>query len=159
MNVLKICWYIFCGYLWMFYSQYNHIVDALGLLWMLDTFTWIIKYFRLWRLTSKWLRYGTIVKTIMLWIPLVVAKIASAFWLSATILSVVFAILCFAESISILQNLKVIRTGKDESEQDVITKLLEWILNIWNIILEKTLLKLQKAWEDAMLDVIVKDKK
>lgn len=100
-----------------------------------------------------------IMTTIMLWIPLVVAKIASAFWLSATILSVVFSILCFAESISILQNLKVIKTGKDESEQDVITKLLEWILNILNIILDKTLLKLQKAWEDAMLDVIVKDKK
>ena len=159
MNVLKICGYIFCGYLWMFYSQYNHIVDALGLLWMLDTFTWIIKYFRLWRLTSKWLRYGTIVKTIMLWIPFIVAKIASAFWLSAIILSVVFAILCFAESISILQNLKVIKTGKDESEQDVITKILDGILNIWNIILEKTLLKLQKASEDVMVDAIVKNKK
>lgn len=92
----------------------------------------------------------------MLWIPLIVAKIASAFWLSPVILSVVFAILCFAEFISILQNLKVIKTGIEESEQDVITKLLDWLLNIWNIILEKTLLKLQKAWEDALSDVNLK---
>lgn len=137
-------------------------MDLLLLLWALDNITWVLKYYRLGRLTSKWLWYGTIVKTLLLSIPFLVARAASAFWFSwEKILAFVFAILCFAEAISNLQNLKVARTGIEETEQDVITKLLDGILILGNKVFEYTLAKLQKASDNVLekkIDEILKPK-
>ncbi len=52
-------------------------------------------------------------------------------------------VLVVAEFISILQNIKVIKTGIEETEQDVITTLLNGMLAFLNILLENTLGKLQ----------------
>lgn len=154
MNIIKICGYFMCWALWAFYNQYSHLMDLLVVLWFFDNVTWVVKYFRLWRLSSKWLWYWTVVKTLMLWIPFIVAKFASAFGMSDKVLSMSFAILCFAEVISNLQNLKVANTGIEETEQDVITKLLDGALTIGNKIFEWTFLKLQSASKTILEDKI-----
>lgn len=156
MNIIKTCWYFICAALWTFYNHYGSLYDLLVILWIADNITGILKYYRLWRLTSKWLWYGTIVKTLMLWIPFLVAKAADAFGLWYRVLSLVFSILCFAEFISNIQNLKVAKTGIEESEQDVITKLLDGILVIGNKVFEWTLLKLQNA-SQTLLDKRIDD--
>ena len=97
----------------------------------------------------------------MLWVPFLVAKAANVYELWDRVLSFSFAILSFAEFISNIQNLKVARTGIEESEQDVITKLLDGTLTIWNKLLEWTLLKLQTASQtllDKKIDDIFKPK-
>lgn len=162
MWVVKTCWYVICWALWMFYNDYSKLMDLLVILWALDNITWMLKYHRLWRLTSKWLWYGTSVKTIMIWIPFIIAQAASAYWLDKNILSFSFAILSFAEFISILQNLKVAKTGIEETENDVITKILDWALVIWNKTFERLFIKLQtcsKTFLDKKVDEILDSKK
>lgn len=162
MNIIKTCWYFVCAALWSFYNQYEHLMDLLILLWFVDNATWILKYIRLWRLSSKWLWYWTSVKTIMIGIPFLIAQAAKAYWLDSNILSISFAILSFAEAISIIQNLKVAKTWIEESEQDVITKILDGVLVLWNKLFEWMFLRLQTKAEtilDTKIDEVLKGKK
>lgn len=146
MKIFAYCSYLICttvqAYLW----NYELAMSLLLILFLVDTFTWVIKYFRLWNLKSKWIWYWTVSKAFMLIIPILLDV---AIWISIfakyreNVWAVFITVLVVAEFISILQNIKVIRTGVEETEQDVITKLLNWVLWFLNILLENTIWRLQ----------------
>lgn len=67
------------------------------------------------------------------------------------ILSMIFSILSLAELISIMQNISVILSWQDIKEQDAITKVINWVLAIMNILLEQTIWRLQRSvWSDSV---------
>lgn len=99
------------------------------------------------RLSSKGIRYGTTAKVFMLGIPYLIYNIINI-WGSVSfsdwMLTIVFTVLWIAELISIIQNIQVIKSWEDITEQDAISKVLNWILAFANIALEQTIGRLQK---------------
>lgn len=160
MKTFAYCSYLICttvqAYLW----NYELAMSLLLILFLADTFTWIIKYFRLWRLKSKGMWYGTISKAFMLIIPMLLDIAISLTIFSEyreNVWAATITVLVIAELISIIQNIKVIRTWVEETEQDVITKLLEWMLAIGNIVLENTVWRLQDSVNKVFKTSAIKD--
>ena len=153
-SLLLWCAYAICWITWSFYADHETVISILVVLRWFDTITGIVKFFRLWRLASKWIRYWTIAKWLLLCIPYLFHLLMRANWLESDadiILSMIFSILSLAELISIIQNISVILSGKDIKEQDAITKIINWILAIMNILLEQTIWRLQRSvWVDPV---------
>lgn len=142
MKLFAYCSYLICTTVQIYLWNYELAMSLLLVLFLVDTFTGVIKYFRLWNLRSRGIWYGTVSKAFMLTIP-VLLDIAISISLFAVyrenISAAMITVLVVAEFISIIQNIKVIKTGIEETEQDVVTKMLNWILAILNILLENTL--------------------
>lgn len=147
MKTVVICSYIVCSIIAWFYWEYKIALSWLLVLWLIDTLTGVVRYYRLWRLQSKAIWYGTVAKAFMLIIPFMLYSVIS---ISAPIvavwsLSMVFTILWIAEFISIIQNIQVVRTGVDVTEQDAVSKILNTVLTYANIILDKSLWALTRG--------------
>lgn len=144
-NYVKVCSYAICAITAGFYGKHEALQSILMVLWMADTFTGILRAFRLWRLKSRSIWYGTISKTLLLWVPFTIHIAAEAVQSGSgnAITSIAFATLCMAEVISNIQNIQVIKTGVDITEQDAMSKVLNGILTLLNKMLEKTVWHLQ----------------
>lgn len=153
-SLLLWCAYAICWITWSFYADHQTVMFILVILRWFDTLTWIIKFFRLGKLSSKWIRYGTVAKWLLLCIPYLFHLLMRANWLESDadiILSMIFSILSLAELISIMQNISVILSWQDIKEQDAITKVINWVLAIMNILLEQTIWRLQRSvWSDSV---------
>lgn len=145
MNYVKTCTYAICGFLAGFYGNHELVFWMLLVLRWIDTLTWAARAFRLGRLRSRSMWYWTVSKAMMMLVPLTVHMAAEAVQKGSggAITSVIFATMCVAEAISILQNVLVFATGNDITEQDAMSKVLNGILTLLNKMLEKTLWHLQ----------------
>ena len=142
---VPLCAYAICAIMAGFYWKNELIQSILMLLWICDTITWILRYYRMWKLRSRAIRYGTASKALLLWIPFLIHITAEAVnpWYWDRITSIVFATLCIAELISITQNIQIFKTWIDITEQDAVSKILNWLLWLLNRMLDNTLWKLQ----------------
>lgn len=145
LNHFKMCSYAICAFLAWFYGHHELVFQILLVLWSIDTFTGALRAFRLGRLRSRAMWYWTISKAVMMLVPLTVYMAAEAVQKGNgdAITAIIFATMCVAEAISILQNVLVFATGREITEQDAMSKVLNGILAVMNKILEKTLWQLQ----------------
>jgi len=139
------CIYVICWIVAGFYGKHEALQQVLMLLWAFDTITWIIRYFRLGKLRSRSIWYGTLSKALLLIIPLSIHMASESVSVGSgdVITSIVFWTLCIAEFISIIQNIQVARTGVDITEQDAVSKVLNGILWGMNRLLDHTIGKFQ----------------
>lgn len=113
----------------------------LMVLWGIDTLSGAMRAFRLGRLRSRSMWYGVVSKAMMMLVPMTVHIAAESVQKGSgnVITSVIFATMCVAEAISTIQNVLVFATGRDITEQDAMSKVLNGILALLNKLLEKTL--------------------
>lgn len=140
-NYIKTCSYAICGFLAGFYGHHELVFEMLLVLWAVDTFSGALRAFRMGRLRSRSMWYGIVSKALMMLVPMTVHIAAESAQKGSgdAITAVIFATMCVAEAISTIQNVLVFATGKDITEQDAMSKVLNGILALMNKILEKTL--------------------
>lgn len=140
-NAVKTCSYAICAFLAGFYGHHELVFQLLLTLWAIDTLSGALRAFRMGRLRSRSMWYGVVSKALMMLVPLTVHMAAEAVQKGSgdAITSVIFATMCVAEAISTIQNVLVFATGKDITEQDAMSKVLNGILALMNKLLEKTL--------------------
>lgn len=98
-----------------------------------DTLTGVAKAIRFKRFKSGDMIRGAISKIFLVWIVILFAIIAQNKWANSNlpwhILSWLLRFLVVAESISIIQNTMMVRTGKEIEEWDAITFILNLVLD------------------------------
>lgn len=141
-----LCAYAICIVMAWFYWKNELIQSILMILWIADTLTGIIRYYRMWNLKSRAIWYGITAKGLLLFIPFILHITAESVMIGSgdRITAIIYSALCVAETISIIQNIQIIKTGVEITEQDAMSKLLNGVLWLLNKFLENTLWKMQK---------------
>ena len=142
---IYLCSYAICGIIAWLFGHHTWLFQLLALMWAFDTVTWVIRYWRLKRLNSRSLRFWTISKWLLLFVPIGVYATLNAIvpWAADLITTVMLSAICLSELISSIQNIQVAKTGVDITEQDAVTKVINGMLAYTNILLDTVLKRLQ----------------
>lgn len=129
MKLLALCTYVICTVIWAYINENNLALSALAIFMVVDTITWMIKAYRWWNMKSWELKWWIVSKFLVWLIPFLLALLIEVAWLKwGQFIGWAVALLCVAETISIVQNVYTIKTWEIIEEQDAVTEVLWWIL-------------------------------